>query len=81
MIEQVDGTTLRLNSPGLSTHEPAKNGSTLAYDETEGHAINKETGHRNRFIAAAGTYFMQLVLPKNVFAADLNIKDFGRPGP
>ena len=80
-IRTIRWSDTKVELPILSTQQLARNGSKLEYDETEGHVIDKQTGHRNRFIAAAGTYFIQLMVPKNLFPEDLNAEDFGRPGP
>ena len=54
--------------PILSTQELARNGNVLVYDEDHGFIINKRTGKITKFIAAAGVYFVQLMVNKDVGA-------------
>ena len=54
--------------PILSTQELARNGNMLVYDEDHGFIINKKTGQLTKFIAAAGVYFVQLRVRKDVGA-------------
>ena len=85
-IQTVEGQsgTLRWKNakvamPILSTNELARNGHKLEYEEDHGYIINKKTGHRTNFIAAAGVYFVQLLV-RNDVAAKIE-PPFGRPGP
>ena len=64
--------------PILSTQELARNGNVLIYDEDHGFIINKKTGKITKFIAAAGVYFVQLLVAKNI-GADV-VPPFHRPG-
>ena len=64
--------------PILSTHELARNGKQVLYDEDHGVIIDKKTGKTSKVIAAAGVYFIQLFVSK-----DLGVQlepPFGRPG-
>ena len=64
--------------PILSTHELARNGNRVLYDEDHGYIINKLTGKTTKFIHAAGVYFVQLVVQKDM-GAQLEAP-LGRPG-
>ena len=64
--------------PILSTHELARNGHKIVYDEDEGYIIHKQTGDVTKFIQHSGVYFLQLFVPKNT-GAD-NSKGFQRQG-
>ena len=65
--------------PILSTHELARNGSKLEYDEDEGEIRNKETGATPKFYQAAGVYFVPLLVKKELLPDD-KPQGFGRPG-
>ena len=64
--------------PILSTHELARHGHRIVYDENEGYIINKTTGDVTKFIQQHGVYFLQLFVPKNTGAVPE--KDFRRQG-
>ena len=64
--------------PILSTHELARNGHRIVYDEHEGYIINKQTGEITNFVQANGVQFLQLLVPSATGAKDS--RDFGRPG-
>ena len=64
--------------PILSTHELARNGARLEYDEKEGFIRNKATNKTTRFIQHAGVYFLQMMV-KRPIAGDPK-GDFGRRG-
>ena len=50
--------------PILSTHELARNGHKVIYDEHEGYIVNKATGDTTKFLQHSGVYFLQLLVPK-----------------
>ena len=56
--------------PILSTHELAKNGHRLEYDEDYGYIVNKQTGEKTRFIQRDGVYFLPLLMPKSTGATE-----------
>ena len=64
--------------PILSTHELARNGRRLEYDEDDGVIRNKGTGKTNGFIAAGGVYLIALLVPKSITGSQP--VGFGRPG-
>ena len=71
----------KVELPILSTKKLNKDGGKTMYDEDEGWIINKTTGDTNHFISAAGVYFWQLFLPKDLFDENTTpCPDFGRPG-
>ena len=51
--------------PTLSTHELARHGHTLEYDEDDGVIRNKATGNTTGFIVAAGVYLVPLLVHKD----------------
>ena len=62
--------------PILSTHELARNGNRLEYDEDDGVIRNKKTNETTGFMSSAGVYWLPLLVKK-----DLTRKQgFGRPG-
>ena len=65
--------------PILSTHELARSGSNLEYDEDEGEIRNKETGATTKFYQAAGVYVVPLLVKKDILPAD-KPQGLGRPG-
>ena len=64
--------------PILSTHELAKNGHCLEYDEDAGVIRNKTTGKTNGFISQGDVYWIALLVPKSI--AGNKPQGFGRPG-
>ena len=65
--------------PILSTHELARNGHKLDYDEDEGHIINKTTGHTNKFMHAKGVDSTLMHFPKRLFHANASGAGFVWP--
>ena len=65
--------------PILSTHELARNGSKLEYDEDHGIIHNKATGATTKFYQAAEVYFVPLLVKKDILPDD-KPQGFGRPG-
>ena len=66
--------------PIISTHELARNGTNLDYDEHDGPIINKETKHITNFDQTAGVYVVHLLVKHDLLPSDANA-DVGRPKP
>ena len=64
--------------PILSTHELAKNGAKLEYDEHEGVIRNNSTGTTTRFYQEAGVYAVPLLVKRNI--PGNSGQGFGRQG-
>ena len=64
--------------PILSTHEIARNKCRLEYDENDGVIRNKDTGDTTKFVQAAGVYFVQLLVPRDI--AKKPFQPFAMPG-
>ena len=62
----------------LSTHELARNGHKLEYDEDEGTITNKTTGEVTKFVQRNGVYFLQLFVKRDLVGN--SIMDLGRQG-
>ena len=62
--------------PILSTHELAKNGHRLEYDELDGVIRNKATGKTTGFYAGHGVYWLPMLVKKHIAGT----QDFGRQG-
>ena len=56
----------------LSTHELARNGHTIVYDEDEGYIIHKEAGDTAKFFRHSGVYFLPPFVPKKTGANNMN---------
>ena len=66
----------KVDLPILSTHQLARNGHRLEYDEDDGVIRNKSTGRTTGFMACAGVYMLPLLVKK-----DIALKQgFGRQG-
>ena len=64
--------------PILSTHELARHGAKLEYDEDEGVIRNKQTGRTTQFYQHAGVYFVPLLVKRSVTGN--SEQGFGRQG-
>ena len=65
--------------PILSTHELARNGSRLEYDELDGVIRNKATGDETKFYQTGGVYFVPLLVSKDI-TVPFTPEGFGRQG-